>query len=105
MTSWRRCAPAYDAIREAILGTPGYPTPADVTVAGDAAVDEEAGEWADAPPRMAAEALLAFLDEPSPPMRKVIGNGAYDMVRMALEARRDDYLRDPAFGWPGPPED
>ncbi|BCJ69104.1 SDR family NAD(P)-dependent oxidoreductase [Polymorphospora rubra] len=67
-------------------------------------VDEVApGEWAEPPPSVAAEALLALLDQPDPPLRTVIGNGAHDMVRLALEARRDDYLKDPAFTWPGPP--
>ncbi|GAA2477598.1 short-chain dehydrogenase/reductase [Winogradskya humida] len=55
---------------------------------------------AEEPPSVAAKALLDFLDEPDPPLRKVIGRGALDMVRMALEDRRDDYLRDPSFVWP-----
>ncbi|GAB3920626.1 SDR family oxidoreductase [Kribbella albertanoniae] len=82
---------AYDGTREGILGMPGYPTPEDVTAAGPS-TDES--------PAVAAQALLALLDEPEPPLRKIIGNGAHDMVRMALEFRRDDYLRDPAFSWP-----
>ncbi|MBB4760921.1 SDR family NAD(P)-dependent oxidoreductase [Amorphoplanes digitatis] len=78
---------------------------ADAPVAGGEAGGGAAGdeEWVDAPPEVAAEALLALLDEPDPPLRKIIGVGAHDMVRMALEARRDDYLRDPAFVWPGDP--
>ncbi|MEU7904391.1 SDR family NAD(P)-dependent oxidoreductase [Actinoplanes sp. NPDC049118] len=91
--------PAYTATREAILGMPDYPA-AGVEPGGGEAADQG---WADAPPEAAAEALLAFLDEPDPPLRKIIGSGAHDMVRMALEARRDDYLRDPDFVWPGTP--
>ncbi len=83
--------PAYDGTREGILGMPGYPTPEDVAAAGPS-TDES--------PAVAAQALLALLDEPNPPLRKIIGNGAHDMVRMALEFRRDDYRRDPAFSWP-----
>jgi len=86
--------PAYEGSRTAILGMPGYPTPEEVEVAASEPQTQES-------PRVAAEALLALLDEPEPPLRKVIGTGAHDMVRMALEWRRDDYLRDPAFVWPG----
>ncbi|HET6296169.1 MAG TPA: SDR family NAD(P)-dependent oxidoreductase [Kribbella sp.] len=85
--------PAYEGSRTAILGMPGYPTPEEVEVAASEPQTQES-------PRVAAEALLALLDEPEPPLRKVIGTGAHDMVRMALEWRRDDYLRDPAFVWP-----
>lgn len=83
--------PAYDETRAGIFGMPGYPTPEMV---------QEAGPSTDESPRVAADALLALLDEPEPPLRKVIGTGAHDMVRMALEWRRDDYQRDPAFTWP-----
>lgn len=85
--------PAYDETRAGILGMPGYPTPEQVEAAS-------AEPSADDSPRVAADALLALLDEPEPPLRKVVGTGAYDMVRMALEWRRDDYQRDPAFVWP-----
>ena len=85
--------PAYEGSRTAILGMPSYPTPEGVEAAASEPQTEES-------PRVAAEALLALLDEPEPPLRKVIGTGAHDMVRMALEWRRDDYLRDPAFVWP-----
>ncbi len=85
--------PAYDNTRTAILGMPGYPTPEMVEAAA-------AEPSADESPSVAAQALLAFLDEPEPPLRKVIGTGALDMVRIALEARRDDYRHDPAFNWP-----
>jgi NAD(P)-dependent dehydrogenase (short-subunit alcohol dehydrogenase family) len=100
--------PAYDNTRTAILGMPGYPIPeiveaaaADATPADATSTDPTAEESAmEESPRVAAEALLAFLEEPEPPLRKVIGTGALDMVRIALEARRDDYRRDPAFVWP-----
>lgn len=86
--------PAYNDARTAILGMPGYPTTEMVeAAAAEPSMDES--------PRAAAEALLAFLAEPEPPLRKVIGTGALDMVRIALEGRRDDYRRDPAFVWPG----
>ncbi|MEV0611041.1 SDR family NAD(P)-dependent oxidoreductase [Polymorphospora rubra] len=92
--------PAYAQTRTAILGRPDYPTPEQVAAEQPA---EDTGEWAEPPPSVAAEALLSLLDQPDPPLRTVIGNGAHDMVRLALEARRDDYLKDPAFTWPGPP--
>ncbi|WBQ03579.1 SDR family NAD(P)-dependent oxidoreductase [Kribbella sp. CA-293567] len=85
--------PAYDETRGGIFGMPGYPTPEDVQAAGPS-TDES--------PRVAAEALLALLDEPEAPLRKVIGTGAHEMVRMALEWRRDDYRHDPEFVWPAP---
>ncbi|GAA1562964.1 SDR family oxidoreductase [Kribbella sancticallisti] len=85
--------PAYDGTRTSILGMSGYPTKEMVEAAGAEPSTEES-------PRVAAEALLALLDDPNPPLRKIIGTGAHDMVRMALEGRRDDYLRDPAFVWP-----
>jgi NAD(P)-dependent dehydrogenase (short-subunit alcohol dehydrogenase family) len=89
---------AYGPVREAIFGSAGYP---DGSAPEPAAQDgAEPDPWADAPPEVAAQALLALLDEPSPPLRSVIGNGGHDMVRMALEARRDDYRKDPAFVWP-----
>jgi NAD(P)-dependent dehydrogenase (short-subunit alcohol dehydrogenase family) len=90
--------PAYDETRSAILGMPAYPTPDQVAAAAEPSADAEA--YTDESPRVAAEALLAFLDEPEPPLRKVIGAGAHEMVRMALADRRDDYRRDPAFTWP-----
>ena len=54
----------------------------------------------EAPPREAAEALLALLDSDDPPLRTVVGRGAHDMVRMALEQRRDDYRKDSPSNWP-----
>ncbi|ADB30226.1 short-chain dehydrogenase/reductase SDR [Kribbella flavida DSM 17836] len=87
--------PAYDETREAILGMPGYPT---------AAMVAEAGEPTEESPAVAARALLALLDDPEPPLRKIIGTGAHDMVKTALEWRRDDYLSDPAFSWPDQPK-
>ncbi|MFI5936415.1 SDR family NAD(P)-dependent oxidoreductase [Actinoplanes sp. NPDC051494] len=89
---------AYAATREAIFGTPGYPEPVTPTHSADEPPGDEPP--AEESPAVAAQALLDLLDEPDPPLRKIIGTGAHDMVRMALEARRDDYRRDPAFTWP-----
>jgi hypothetical protein len=72
---------------------PGYPTPEMIQAAAEEVPVEES-------PQVAAEALLALLDEAEPPLRKVIGAGAHEMVRIALGWRRDDYERDPAFVWP-----
>ncbi|TWD82446.1 short-subunit dehydrogenase [Kribbella amoyensis] len=91
--------PAYDGTREAILGLPSYPTAEQIAAAAESAPAESA-EAAEESPAVAAQALLAFLDEPEPALRKVIGTGAHAMVSAALEWRRDDYARDPAFTWP-----
>ncbi|WP_280449104.1 hypothetical protein [Nocardia brasiliensis] len=40
------------------------------------------------------------MNMPNPPVRKVIGPGAHQMVTMALDQRRQDYLTDPEFTWP-----
>ena len=89
--------------------TPGDEAGADEAGADEAGADEEGADeegadeadaWADAPPEVAARALLALVDEPNPPLRKVIGPSAHQMVTLALEARRADYLGDPAFVWP-----
>jgi NAD(P)-dependent dehydrogenase (short-subunit alcohol dehydrogenase family) len=94
---------AYAATREAIFGTPGYPDASAAPEQAEPGADAEPDPFAEAPPEVAAQALLALLDEPSPPLRSVIGNGGLAMVRMALEARRDDYRKDPAFVWPDTP--
>ncbi|MGC4938735.1 SDR family NAD(P)-dependent oxidoreductase [Kribbella sp. DT2] len=86
--------PAYDGTREGMLGMPGYPT---------AAMLSEAEPSTEESPAVAAQALLALLDDPEPPLRKIIGTGAHDMVSAALEWRRDDYAHDPAFSWPNQP--
>jgi len=88
--------PAYEEARTAVLGTPDYPTePAPPSPDAD-----PQDPWAPGRPAEAAAALLDLLDDPAAPLRKVIGPGGYDMVRMALEDRRDDYRKDPAFPWP-----
>ncbi|GAA1519613.1 SDR family oxidoreductase [Kribbella lupini] len=92
--SFTSANPAYDGTREGILGMPDYPT---------AAILSEAEPSAEESPAVAAQALLELLNEPEPPLRKIIGTGAHDMVKTALEWRRDDYARDPAFTWPGRP--
>ena len=95
--------PAYDETRTAILGMSSYPTPEMIQAAaeaGPAGEDAAEGIPVDESPRVAGEALLALLDEAEPPLRKVIGAGAHEMVRIALGRRRDDYERDPNFVWP-----
>ncbi|MEV6286106.1 SDR family NAD(P)-dependent oxidoreductase [Kribbella sp. NPDC051770] len=83
--------PAYDGTREGILGMPGYPT---------AEMLSEAEPSTEDSPAIAAQALLDLLDDPEPPLRKIVGTGAHEMVKAALEWRRDDYQRDPEFSWP-----
>lgn len=126
--------PAYDAVRESILGLGTYPethvgtqgttapaadeqadpepsavaTPATDPAETDRTAPAAAGpepdaahaEWIDAAPEVAARALLELVDMPNPPLRKIIGPGAHQMVTMALDQRRIDYLRDPEFTWP-----
>ncbi|WP_040780886.1 SDR family NAD(P)-dependent oxidoreductase [Nocardia pneumoniae] len=116
--------PAYADLRTAILGMPDYPTaaPADVTPtehsgpdpAGepgesaaprdDSATDTDApgteSEWIEAPPEVGAAGLIALVNMPNPPLRKIIGPGAHQMVSLALGQRRQDYATDPEFSWP-----
>lgn len=91
--------PAYDEQRTAILGMPGYPTAEDLAAAaaGDA---ETPPEWVEPKPEVGAAELIALVNLPNPPVRKVIGPGAAQMVTMALDQRRQDYLTDPEFTWP-----
>ncbi|MFF2083458.1 SDR family NAD(P)-dependent oxidoreductase [Nocardia sp. NPDC058176] len=96
--------PAYSATREAILGMPEYPdASAQPSVeAPTESTAENAAEnaWIEPAPEVAAVGLLALVDDPNPPLRKIIGPGAHQMVAMALDARRQDYLADPEFTWP-----
>ncbi|MFQ6327895.1 SDR family NAD(P)-dependent oxidoreductase [Nocardia sp. CWNU-33] len=87
--------PAYEGLRTAILGMPDYPDPS----APPPPADVES-EWVEAAPEVAAAGLLELVDLPNPPVRKVIGPGAHQMVAMALDQRRQDYLIDPEFTWP-----
>ncbi|MEV6427411.1 SDR family NAD(P)-dependent oxidoreductase [Nocardia sp. NPDC051463] len=87
--------PAYEGLRTAILGMPDYPDPSAPPPAADAE-----SEWVEAAPEVAAAGLLELVDLPNPPVRKVIGPGAHQMVAMALDQRRQDYLTDPEFTWP-----
>ncbi|MEV4129200.1 SDR family NAD(P)-dependent oxidoreductase [Nocardia sp. NPDC049707] len=87
--------PAYDELRTGILGRPDYPDP----TAAPPVTDAEP-EWAEAAPEVAAAELIALVNMPNPPVRKVIGPGAHQMVAMALDQRRQDYLSDPEFVWP-----
>ncbi|WP_040797568.1 SDR family NAD(P)-dependent oxidoreductase [Nocardia higoensis] len=77
---------------------PASERPGEAEQAGAAAT--EADEWSDAPPEVAAQGLLALVNMPNPPLRRVIGPTAHRMVTMALEQRRVDYLTDPEFVWP-----
>ncbi|MFF3225353.1 SDR family NAD(P)-dependent oxidoreductase [Nocardia suismassiliense] len=87
--------PAYEQVRTAVLGMPDYPDPS----APPPATDYES-EWQEAAPEVGAAGLLALVNMPNPPVRKIIGPGAHQMVSMALGHRRQDYLTDPEFTWP-----
>ncbi|MEU0542268.1 SDR family NAD(P)-dependent oxidoreductase [Nocardia sp. NPDC005978] len=95
--------PAYSVVREAILGMSDYPdssvgSPAEATV--EAAAPAAENEWAEPAPEVAAAGLLALVNETDPPLRRIIGPGAHQMVALALDARRKDYITDPEFTWP-----
>ncbi|WP_433732822.1 SDR family NAD(P)-dependent oxidoreductase [Nocardia sp. CA-129566] len=107
--------PAYDELRSGILGMANYPDPTvplpvtdeatDLAPAGQTETTAEtaadgAAEWVEAAPEVAAAELIALVNMPNPPVRKVIGPGAHQMVAMALDQRRQDYLTDPEFIWP-----
>ncbi|MEU7628869.1 SDR family NAD(P)-dependent oxidoreductase [Nocardia sp. NPDC049220] len=66
---------------------------------GDTTADTEP-EWIEARPEVAAAAVIALVNMPHPPLRKIIGPGAHHMVSIALTQRRDDYARDTEFSWP-----
>ncbi|SFA71394.1 Short-chain dehydrogenase [Amycolatopsis marina] len=85
---------AYNELRGGIFGAARYPDLSDASPA------EQGEDATDAPPSVAAESLLELLDLEDPPLRWVAGPAAKDMVRMALEDRRDDYEKDPEFTWP-----
>ncbi|MGW0246923.1 SDR family NAD(P)-dependent oxidoreductase [Nocardia goodfellowii] len=91
--------PAYRDLRTGILGTADYPDPAAMPAVADD-TEPAASEWVEAAPEVAAEGLLALVNTVDPPVRKVIGPGAHQMVAMALDQRRRDYLTDPEFIWP-----
>ncbi|WP_280446484.1 SDR family NAD(P)-dependent oxidoreductase [Nocardia brasiliensis] len=85
---------AYEGLRAGILGMPDYPDPS----APPPVTDNP--EWQEPAPEVGAAALIALVNMPNPPVRKVIGPGAHQMVTMALDQRRQDYLTDPEFTWP-----
>ncbi|MFE6857745.1 SDR family NAD(P)-dependent oxidoreductase [Nocardia sp. NPDC057668] len=91
--------PAYSGVREAILGMTGYPDPSAVSPA-EATAPAAGNEWAEPAPEVAAAGLLALVNETDPPLRRIIGPGAHQMVALALDARRKDYVTDPEFTWP-----
>ncbi|MFI9409709.1 SDR family NAD(P)-dependent oxidoreductase [Nocardia gamkensis] len=102
--------PAYAQLRTAILGMPDYPAPtqgsADLPEANEPesptaeSAPEDGSEWTEAPPEVGAAGLIALVDMPNPPLRKIIGPGAHHMVTLALDQRRRDYAEDPEFIWP-----
>ncbi|MFR9752038.1 SDR family NAD(P)-dependent oxidoreductase [Nocardia sp. 004] len=120
--------PAYTDLRTTILGTPDYPlpqaeeTPAEHTTStdctttatassapgsepgnapdGSAEHEDAEPEWIEASPEVGAAGLLALVNMPNPPLRKIIGPGAHQMVAIALDQRRKDYATDPEFTWP-----
>jgi NAD(P)-dependent dehydrogenase (short-subunit alcohol dehydrogenase family) len=102
--------PAYAQLRTAVLGMPDYPAPtqgsADLPEANEPAsppaesAPEDGSEWTEAPPEVGAAGLIALVDMPNPPLRKIIGPGAHQMVTLALDQRRRDYAEDPEFTWP-----
>lgn len=100
-TSMRFAAanPAYAGLRTAVLGTPDYPGPHTRPESENPQPAEEPA-WADADPAVAAAALLELVELPDPPLRRIIGPGAHQMVSMALDQRRLDYTTDPEFSWP-----
>lgn len=80
----------YDHVRETVFGTATVPWP-----------EVEPGDDDGSSPGLAANALLRHLEDDDPPLRLLVGEDAPDLVRMALERRRDDYAKDPRFRWPG----
>ncbi len=83
--------PEYDELRTALFGTPEVPWP----------VPEGGAPPSGEPdPREAAAALLAHVDADEGPLRLMIGADVPGHVAMALDARRQDYGRDPRFTWP-----
>ncbi|WP_330229241.1 SDR family NAD(P)-dependent oxidoreductase [Nocardia sp. NBC_00508] len=122
--------PAYEDLRSAVLGMPDYPTkapadapatatsgtpdgsepaavPGESTTRGgesaDLASSDAPGtetEWIEASPEIGAAGLIELVNMPNPPLRKVIGPGAHQMVAIALDQRRQDYVTDPEFTWP-----
>ncbi|MEU6831768.1 SDR family NAD(P)-dependent oxidoreductase [Nocardia beijingensis] len=101
--------PAYAELRNAILGMPDYPAEATAAPTTEAepgntsnAAEEQAAEseWIEASPEVGAAGLIELVNMPNPPLRKIIGPGAHQMVALALGQRRDDYARDPEFTWP-----
>lgn len=88
--SMRHATPlaAYDELRAQIFGA-------------TQAEPESGGEAIEADPAQLAQAILTLVDRPDPPLRQLVGDDAYDAVRIALARRRDDYRRDPRVTWPG----
>ncbi|MFF7941367.1 SDR family NAD(P)-dependent oxidoreductase [Nocardia gamkensis] len=102
--------PAYAQLRTAVLGMPDYPAPTQGSAHQSEANEPasppaesapgDGSEWTEAPPEVGAAGLIALVDMPNPPLRKIIGPGAHHMVTLALDQRRRDYAEDPEFTWP-----
>ncbi|MFC9894418.1 SDR family NAD(P)-dependent oxidoreductase [Nocardia sp. NPDC127579] len=88
--------PAYTEQRRALFGMPDYWGPLFESADGETPPVESTEPG----PEVAAAEILALVAMPNPPVRKVIGPGAQQMVTMALDARRQDYATDPEFTWP-----
>jgi len=82
---------AYDELRSALFGTAEVPWPA----SGEPTAEPD--------PRVAAAALLAHVDAEAGPLRLIIGDDAPEHIALALDTRRQDYVRDPRFQWPTGP--
>jgi NAD(P)-dependent dehydrogenase (short-subunit alcohol dehydrogenase family) len=82
---------AYDPLRESVFGTADFPW----DMAG------QATDTSGADPALAATTLMDHLESEGGPLRLIVGDDAPGQVRIALERRRDDYLANPGFNWPG----
>jgi hypothetical protein len=80
--------PAYDDVRGELFGTAEVPWPAP-----EATADQDSTS-----PAVAAAVILAHLSDPADTrLRLLVGDDAPGQVAAALEARLEDYRRDPRF--------
>jgi NAD(P)-dependent dehydrogenase (short-subunit alcohol dehydrogenase family) len=84
---------AYDAMRLATFGTSEVPWPQSEVAEGST----------DAPPSVAARAIIAHVAADDGPLRLLVGDNSATYVAMALDSRRRDYIRDERFTWPADP--
>lgn len=78
--------PAYDELRERLFGTAVVPWPSEPGATGGGSS-----------PEAIAEGILAHVTAPEGPLRLVLGEGAADQIRMALDQRQQDYAGQPGF--------